>query len=133
MVTTPSLPILAITSEMRPPIAGSFAERVATSPIFWSSLMSSRCASSASITFSVPRLSSSASWMTLKPFVEIASSPASMIAWLSTTEVVVPSPTTSLVRSAACLMNSAPRFSYGSESSISLATVTPSKVTIGAP
>ena len=40
----------------------------------------------------------------LKPFSLMAFSPSSMMEWVSTTEVVVPSPTLSLVFSAACLI-----------------------------
>ena len=51
----------------------------------------------------------------------------------STVAVVVPSPATSLVLLAASLTSWAPMFSYGSFSSISSATVTPSLVTFGLP
>src|SRR5262249_3945201 len=51
----------------------------------------------------------------------------------STVAVVVPSPATSLVLVATSLASWAPRFSYGSSSSISLAIVTPSLVMVGAP
>jgi hypothetical protein len=47
--------------------------------------------------------------------------------------VVVPSPATSLVLLATSLQSCAPMFSYGSSSSISLATVTPSLVIVGLP
>jgi hypothetical protein len=50
-----------------------------------------------------------------------------------TTAVVVPSPATSLVFEAASRTICAPMFSNLSESSISLATVTPSLVMRGAP
>src|ERR1051326_4286973 len=50
-----------------------------------------------------------------------------------TVEVVVPSPATSLVLVAACLSIWAPMFWKWFSSSISLATVTPSWVTVGAP
>src|SRR5919205_1760178 len=50
-----------------------------------------------------------------------------------TVAVVVPSPATSLVLLAASLSSWAPMFSKGSASSMSLATVTPSWVTLGAP
>ena len=59
--------------------------------------------------------------------------PSCTIAWASTVAVVVPSPATSLVLVAASLRSWAPMFSKGSSSSISLATVTPSWVTVGAP
>src|SRR5213593_2954018 len=51
----------------------------------------------------------------------------------STVAVVVPSPAASLVLLATSRTICAPMFSYGSSSSISLATVTPSLVTVGEP
>ena len=59
--------------------------------------------------------------------------PSLKIASASTVAVVVPSPATSLVLLAASLTSWAPRFSYGSSSSMSSATVTPSLVTLGEP
>ncbi len=59
--------------------------------------------------------------------------PSRTIAWASTVAVVVPSPATSLVLVATSLASCAPRFSYGSSSSTSRATVTPSLVMVGAP
>src|SRR5215472_13336758 len=59
--------------------------------------------------------------------------PSLTMAWASTVAVVVPSPATSLVLVAASLRSCAPMFSNGSSSEISLATVTPSWVTVGAP
>ena len=59
--------------------------------------------------------------------------PSVTIAWASTVAVVVPSPATSLVLVAACLSIWAPMFWKWFSSSISLATVTPSWVTVGAP
>src|SRR5262249_3053511 len=59
--------------------------------------------------------------------------PSATIAWASTVAVVVPSPATSLVFVATSLASCAPRFSVGSSSSISRATVTPSLVIVGAP
>ena len=47
--------------------------------------------------------------------------------------MVVPSPATSLVLVATSFRSWAPMFSNGSSSSISLAMVTPSLVTVGAP
>ena len=54
-------------------------------------------------------------------------------AWARTVAVVVPSPATSSVFLATSLTSSAPIFSYGSSSSISLAMETPSLVIVGAP
>ena len=62
-----------------------------------------------------------------------ARSPSWTIAWASTVAVVVPSPATSLVLVATSFVSWAPRFSKGSSSSISRATVTPSLVMVGAP
>ena len=59
--------------------------------------------------------------------------PSRTIAWASTVAVVVPSPATSSVFLATSLTSSAPIFSYGSSSSISLAMETPSLVIVGAP
>jgi len=59
--------------------------------------------------------------------------PSRKMACASTVAVVVPSPATSLVLEATSRTICAPMFSRGSRSSISLATVTPSLVMIGAP
>jgi hypothetical protein len=55
------------------------------------------------------------------------------MAWARTVAVVVPSPATSEVLVATSFTIWAPMFSTGSSSSISLATVTPSLVTVGDP
>ena len=59
--------------------------------------------------------------------------PSRTMARASTVAVVVPSPATSSVFLATSLTSSAPMRSYGSSSSISLATLTPSLVIVGAP
>ncbi len=59
--------------------------------------------------------------------------PSRTMAWASTVAVVVPSPATSEVLEATSLTICAPMFSNLSFSSISLATETPSLVTVGAP
>ena len=59
--------------------------------------------------------------------------PAVTMAWASTVAVVVPSPAASAVLLATSFTIWAPMFSTASFSSISLATVTPSLVTEGAP
>ena len=59
--------------------------------------------------------------------------PSRKIAWASTVAVVVPSPATSEVLLATSFTIWAPMFSNLSSSSISLATVTPSLVTVGEP
>ena len=60
-------------------------------------------------------------------------SPPRKMAWARTVAVVVPSPATSEVLAATSFSICAPRFSQGSLSSISLATVTPSLVMVGLP
>ncbi len=59
--------------------------------------------------------------------------PSLTIDWASTVAVVVPSPATSEVLEATSFTICAPMFSNLSLSSISLATDTPSLVTVGAP
>ena len=59
--------------------------------------------------------------------------PSRSSAWASTVAVVVPSPATSEVFEATSRTMRAPRFSIGSLSSISFATVTPSLVMTGEP
>ena len=131
-VTTPSLPTLSIASAMSSPISASAAEIAAVAPI-WSfdsiSLaLASRSAVTASTAFSMPRLRpiGSAPAATLRR-------PSRTSAWASTVAVVVPSPATSSVFFATSFTSSAPIFSYGSSSSISLAIETPSFVIVGAP
>src|SRR5579859_3267595 len=131
-VMTPSLPTLSITSAISWPISGSAAELVATEAI--SSLVSIFCAilrraaTTTSVASSMPRLIS----IGLEPAARLFR-PSVTIACASTVEVVVPSPAMSLVLVAASFSSWAPMFSYGSSSSISLATVTPSWVMVGAP
>jgi len=60
-------------------------------------------------------------------------SPSARLAWASSVAVVVPSPNTSAVRSAASRSGCAPRFSSGSGRSISLPIVTPSLHPSGSP
>ena len=59
--------------------------------------------------------------------------PSRTMAWASTVAVVVPSPALSLVREATSLTSWAPMLACLSFSSTSLATETPSLVTVGAP
>ena len=82
----------------------------------------------ASTAFSMPRLSDSG----LAPAATLRR-PSRTSAWASTVAVVVPSPATSSVFLATSLTSSAPIFSHGSSSSISLAMLTPSLVIVGAP
>ena len=59
--------------------------------------------------------------------------PSLKIAWASTTEVVVPSPAVSFVLDETSRMSWAPMFSKRFSTSISLAMVTPSLMTVGEP
>src|SRR5690348_10266594 len=131
-VMTPSLPTFFIASAMMPPICLSLlAEIVPTwaimSPLtsLWSFLISSTATSTAR---SIPRLRA----VGLAPAATVFT-PSRKIACASTVAVVVPSPATSDVFEATSRTICAPMFSSGSGSSISLATVTPSLVMIGAP
>src|SRR5271155_1636788 len=131
-VITPSLPTFFMASAMMPPICLSLlAEMVPTWAIMspftslWSFLISSTATST---DFSMPRLRA----MGLAPAATVFT-PSRKIACASTVAVVVPSPATSEVLEATSRTICAPMFSSGSGSSISLATVTPSLVMIGAP
>src|SRR6185369_12343959 len=131
-VMTPSRPTFSIASAISSPMAGSWAEIVATCAMSARLRTSTAFLSSSSLIFaaaaSMPRLRliGSAPAATLR-------SPSRTIAWASTVAVVVPSPATSLVLVATSLTSWAPRFSYGLVRSISLAIVTPSLVMVGAP
>src|SRR5579884_416280 len=130
-VITPSLPTFSIASAMMSPIVGSLlAEMVPTCAISFFSFVGFDIAFSSATTaltaLSMPRLSVIGSWPAatiLIPSVKIARASA----------VVVPSPATSEVFDATSFTICAPMFSNLSASSISLATVTPSLVTFGAP
>jgi hypothetical protein len=119
-------------SAIKSPISLSAAEIAATCAMSARSrtglarLLSS--ATIASAPLSRPRLSN----IGLAPAATILR-PSVIMAWASTVAVVVPSPTTSLVLVATSTSNRAPIFSKGSLRVISLATVTPSWVTVGAP
>ena len=132
-VMTPSLPTLSIALAIMSPIALSpLADTVPTWAIsalvetFVERLLSSSITQSPAM--SMPRLRSIG-------FMPAATdlAPSRTIAWASTVAVVVPSPAVSEVRVAASRTSWAPMFSNLSESSISLATVTPSLVMRGAP
>src|ERR1700729_1251007 len=131
-VITPSLPTLSNASAMMSPIFLSCAETVATLAISARSSTSradlSRASDTAADAASMPRLSD----IGLAPALT-ERSPSCTIACARTVAVVVPSPATSLVLVATSLASWAPRFSCGSSSSISRATVTPSLVMVGAP
>ena len=76
----------------------------------------------------MPRLISIGLWPAATSF-----EPSRKIACASTVAVVVPSPATSVVLDATSFTICAPMFSNLFSSSISLATVTPSLVTVGEP
>ena len=124
-VMTPSLPTLSRASAISSPIAGSAAEIAAVFAICSFDSISTACAMSFSLTaataLSMPRLRA------------IGFAPSFTRACARTVAVVVPSPATSSVFFATSLTSSAPIFSYGSSSSISLAIDTPSFVMVGAP
>jgi hypothetical protein len=132
-VITPSLPTLSIASAMILPIDSSlFALIEPTWPIsllvvvgllaFFSSSVR------ASTALSMPRFRS----IGFRPAATYLK-PSRTMAWASTVAVVVPSPALSLVLEATSLTIWAPMFWSLSLSSISLATETPSLVTVGAP
>ena len=131
-VITPSLPTLSMASAIISPITGSAAEIDAVAAIcsLFSTFLAIANSSSeiAAVAFSMPRLSD----IGLAPAATLRS-PSRTNAWANTVAVVVPSPATSSVFLATSLTSSAPIFSYGSSSSISLAMETPSLVMVGAP
>ena len=132
-VMTPSLPTFSIASAIRLPISVSLlAEMVPTCAISFLPVVGTEIflssSTTASTALSMPRLIS----IGFAPAVTFLR-PSRKIAWASTVAVVVPSPATSEVLVATSFTICAPMFSIGSASSISLATVTPSLVTVGAP
>ena len=130
---TPSLPTLSIASAMISPICGvSGGDRGGRGDLLLGLdvLGHARAAArtTASTAFSMPRLSA----IGFAPAATLRR-PSRTMAWARTVAVVVPSPATSSVFLATSLTSSAPIFSYGSSSSISLAMDTPSLVMVGAP
>src|SRR6516225_5591583 len=132
-VMTPSLPTFCMALAIISPISRSpLAEIVPTWAI--SSLVETflerffTSSTTASTAESRPRFRS----MGFIP-AATALAPSRTMAWASTVAVVVPSPAWSLVLEATSRTIWAPMFSNLSASSISLATVTPSLVTRGAP
>src|SRR5688572_28077622 len=132
-VITPSLPTLSIASEMILPMSKSALAEIAPTceislevvqglEIFFSS------STTAVTALSMPRLRSIGFMPEATNFI-----PSRTIAWARTVAVVVPSPATSEVLEATSFTICAPMFSNLSLSSISLATETPSLVTVGAP
>ncbi len=132
-VITPSLPTFSIALAIRSPITVSeLAEMEPTWAIaFWSlqgldSFLTSSTAAATAL--SMPRLRSIGFMPAATAFM-----PSRIRPWVSTVAVVVPSPATSEVLEATSLTICTPMFSKRSFSSISLATDTPSLVTVGAP
>ncbi len=111
---TPSSPtVCSVCATTRPMFSSSLAEMAAT--LARSSSLSTgcatvdRCSTIRATATSMPRLT-----RTGFPPEEIAFMPSRTIAWAMTVAVVVPSPTTSLVLTAASLSTCAPMFSNGS-------------------
>src|SRR6185369_5750820 len=132
-VMTPSLPTFSMASAIRLPIVLSlFDAIVATWAISFLSLVALDMCFSSSTTVatacSIPRCRP----IGLAPAVTFLRPPRK-IAWARTVAVVVPSPARSDVLAATSFSIWAPRFSQTSLSSISLATVTPSLVSVGLP
>src|SRR5690606_504115 len=131
-VMTPSLPTLSIASAMISPTLGSAAEIDAVDAICSLVSTSLLCFESSSETRSTATSMPFFSDIGLAPAATLRR-PSRTSAWASTVAVVVPSPATSSVFFATSLTSSAPIFSHGSSSSISLAMETPSLVMVGAP
>src|SRR5438445_1571882 len=132
-VMTPSLPTFFMASERNLPISASpLAEMVPTWAIssFEVTFLEflTRSATTASTARSIPRFRSIGFMPAATDFA-----PSRTIAAASTVAVVVPSPAASADLEATSRTICAPMFSNLSSSSISLATVTPSLVTRGAP
>src|SRR6476620_8405308 len=132
-VFTPSLPTLSIASAMILPIVSSlFAEMEPTWAISLDVVVALEaffsCSTSTVTALSMPRFRSIGFMPAATYFM-----PSRTIAWASTVAVVVPSPAMSLVLEATSLTICAPMFWSLSLSSISLATETPSLVTVGPP
>src|SRR6478752_1585226 len=132
-VTTPSLPTFSMASAMRlPTVASLLAAMVATCAISFLSFVDFDIFWSSWTTFSTARSMPRCSAVGFAPAVTFLR-PARKMAWARTVAVVVPSPAISEVLVATSFTIWAPIFSIGSLSSTSLATVTPSLVTVGEP
>ena len=132
-VITPSLPTFSIASAIISPTAVSpLAEIVPTCAIALSSVQGTlspfTCSTALKTALSIPLLRSIG-------FIPAATAllPSLTMDWANTVAVVVPSPASSEVWDATCFSICAPIFSNLFSSSISLATDTPSLVTVGAP
>src|SRR5690606_8100459 len=131
-VMTPSSPIFSTASPNMAPMSGSRDVTVPT----WAML--SRPLTGVALDLSSSTTLSAAAWIPRPSAVGLAPAatlrrPTFTNACANTVAVVVPSPATSLVWVATFLASCAPRFSNGSSSSTSRATVTPSRVTVGPP
>ena len=111
----------SLLAEMEPTCAISLEVVVALEAFF-------SCSTRAITALSMPRFRSIGFMPAATYFM-----PSRTMAWASTVAVVVPSPAMSLVLEATSLTICAPMFWSLSFSSISLATDTPSLVTVGAP
>ncbi len=132
-VITPSLPTLSIASAISLPMVSSLLAEMAPtwaiSLLVVVALEAFLSSSTRAVTaLSIPRLRSIGFMPAATYFM-----PSRMMAWASTVAVVVPSPAMSEVLEATSLTICAPMFCSLSLSSISLATDTPSLVTVGAP
>ena len=132
-VITPSSPTFSMASATMSPMARSLWADTVAICAFSSRLLTGRDRSLiASTAIFAPRSSPRLRSMALAPATTFRT-PSAKIAWARMVAVLVPSPTASPVRSAACRIICAPRFSARSLSSISLAIVTPSLQTTGTP
>ena len=122
MASLSSLPIVVSPLALTVPICAISVGSLVDLALFLSS------STSTSTERSIPRLISIGLWPAATSL-----EPSRKIACASTVAVVVPSPATSLVLEATSRTICAPMFSNLFSSSISLATVTPSLVTVGAP
>eukprot|EP01139_Manchomonas_bermudensis_P011864 Amastigsp_a344410_36.p3 type:complete len:213 gc:universal Amastigsp_a344410_36:1159-521(-) len=132
-VMTPSLPTLSIASAMILPTSSSLLAEIvptwAISLLVVVGLDAFFSSSTRAVTaLSMPRLRSMGFMPAATYFM-----PSRTMAWARTVAVVVPSPAMSEVLEATSLTICAPMFCSLSLSSISLATDTPSLVTVGAP
>src|SRR5262249_9001661 len=132
-VITPSLPTFSIASAIMSPMVWSpLADTVPTWAISSLPLVDFDCFFNASTTADTARSMPRFRFMGSCPAATIFA-PSVKMERASTVAVVVPSPATSEVFEATSFTICAPMFSNLSGSSISLATVTPSLVTLGEP
>src|SRR6516164_10821178 len=132
-VITPSLPTFSIASAiMSPMVLSPFADTAPTWAISSLPLVDFDCFLSSSTTVATARSMPRLRFIGSCPAATILA-PSVKMERASTVAVVVPSPATSEVLDATSFTIWAPMFSNLSSSSTSLATVTPSLVTLGAP